>query len=69
MFLSQAEGRSPSWIAYTSDESGRNEVYLQSFSKVGRKIRVLSTDGGDRPLWRADGKRSSSPTRKAASYT
>src|SRR5262249_59148623 len=27
----------------------------QSFSKTGRKIQI-STDGGDRPLWRADGK-------------
>jgi eukaryotic-like serine/threonine-protein kinase len=55
IFYPDPEGRSPAWIAYTSDESGRNEVYVQSFSKAGRKIQI-STDGGDRPLWRADGK-------------
>ena len=55
VFYPKPEGRSPSWIAYTSDESGRNEIYVKSFSKTGRKIQI-SADGGDRPLWRADGK-------------
>src|SRR5262249_28789272 len=29
VFYPEPEGRTPSWIAYTSDESGRNEVYVQ----------------------------------------
>jgi DNA-binding winged helix-turn-helix (wHTH) protein/Tol biopolymer transport system component len=44
------------WIAYTSDESGRWEVYLQSFPNKGLK-RVISTTGGAEPHWRKDGKR------------
>jgi eukaryotic-like serine/threonine-protein kinase len=42
-------------IAYVSDETGRLEVYLQSFPVPGRKVRV-STEGGYWPRWRADGK-------------
>src|SRR5579875_396186 len=45
----------PKWIAYTSDESGRNEVYLQSLAADRAKVQV-SVLGGDRPLWRRDGK-------------
>ena len=43
------------WIAYSSDESGAWEVYLQSFPVVGWKRRV-STHGGAQPHWRADGR-------------
>jgi eukaryotic-like serine/threonine-protein kinase len=43
------------WIAYSSDESGRYEVYVQSFPGGGGK-RQLSTGGGIGPLWRGDGK-------------
>jgi Tol biopolymer transport system component len=43
------------WIAYTSDESGRPEVYVQRFPKTGSKWQI-STAGGDQPQWRADGK-------------
>jgi Tol biopolymer transport system component len=43
------------WIAYTSDESGRAEVYVQSFPNLGSKMRV-STAGGNYPQWRNDGK-------------
>jgi len=55
VFYPQPGGRTPTWIAYTSDESGRNEVYAQSFPKPARKIQI-SPEGGDRPLWQADGK-------------
>ena len=34
---------------------GGTKGYVQSLSKRGRNIQI-STDGGDRPLWRADGK-------------
>src|SRR5207245_926776 len=43
------------WIAYTSDESGRNEVYVQSFPAGGAKWPVTS-NGGDWVRWRNDGK-------------
>jgi len=42
------------WVAYTSDESGRYEVYLQTFPDPGRKIPV-SIDGGNEPIWSRDG--------------
>jgi serine/threonine protein kinase len=43
------------WIAYTSNESGRPEVYIQSFPIGGGKWQI-STTGGDQPQWRVDGK-------------
>ena len=43
------------WIAYTSDESGREEVYVQTFPLTGRK-RKISHQGGSFPEWRRDGK-------------
>lgn len=42
------------WFAYTSNESGRPEVYVQSFPKPGAKWQVSVGGGGD-PRWRADG--------------
>lgn len=43
------------WVAYTSNESGRVEVYVNSFPQPGNKIRI-SADGGQMPMWRKDGK-------------
>jgi Tol biopolymer transport system component/DNA-binding winged helix-turn-helix (wHTH) protein len=43
------------WLAYTSDESGSWEVYVQSFPVPGHR-RTISTDGGAQPRWRRDGK-------------
>ena len=43
------------WVAYSSNESGTNQVYVQSFPKSGANWRV-STDGGSQPLWRRDGR-------------
>jgi eukaryotic-like serine/threonine-protein kinase len=43
------------FFAYASDETGRAEVYLQRFPPSGGKWQI-SKDGGDQPLWRADGK-------------
>jgi len=42
-------------FAYTSNESGRSEVYVQSFPPSGGKWQV-STGGGAQPHWRRDGK-------------
>jgi Tol biopolymer transport system component len=57
----ETEGRfSPDghWIAYVSDESGRQEVYVQPFPLgAGGAGRVtVSNAGGLRPHWRRDGK-------------
>jgi Tol biopolymer transport system component len=43
------------WIAYVSDESGRPEVYIQSFPTPSGKWQV-STEGGNQPRWRRDGR-------------
>jgi len=43
------------FFAYVSDETGRSEVYLQRFPPSGGKWQI-SKDGGDQPLWRADGR-------------
>jgi Tol biopolymer transport system component len=43
------------WIAYSSNESGQTEVYVQSFPPSGGKWQV-SAGGGTYPRWRADGK-------------
>ena len=38
------------WIAYSSNESGRSEVYVQPFPGPGAK-RLISTGGGTSPTW------------------
>jgi Tol biopolymer transport system component len=43
------------WIAYVSNESGRNEVYVAPFQGPGRKWQV-STAGGSLTRWRRDGR-------------
>jgi Tol biopolymer transport system component len=43
------------WLAYISDESGSNEVYVQAFPAAGGK-RQVSTGGADYPRFRRDGK-------------
>jgi len=42
------------WLAYVSDESGRFEVYVQSFHRPGGRWQV--SDGGVGPVWSTDGK-------------
>jgi Tol biopolymer transport system component len=43
------------WVAYVSNESTRDEVYVQSFAGSGAKNQI-STAGGTSPVWRRDGK-------------
>jgi eukaryotic-like serine/threonine-protein kinase len=43
------------WLAYTSDESGAWEVYVQPFPEGGGRWRI-SAGGGAQPLWRSDGR-------------
>ena len=42
------------WVAYQSNETGRAEIYVRSFTGSGRPRRV-STDGGAQPHFRHDG--------------
>jgi len=42
------------WVAYVTDESGRNQVYVAPFARPTEKHQI-STDGGDSPRWRRDG--------------
>jgi Tol biopolymer transport system component len=43
------------FLAYASDESGRLEVYVQTFPLSDRKW-PISSSGGSEPRWRADGR-------------
>jgi Tol biopolymer transport system component len=53
----QQAGISPNsqWIAYSSDMSGRQEVYLAAFP-AGDRVRSVSVGGGEQPMWAPDGK-------------
>src|SRR5205807_69400 len=42
------------WIGYAATDSGKTEVYVQSFPD-GVKKRKLSADGGGQPRWSPDG--------------
>jgi hypothetical protein len=46
---------SPHWIAYQSNESGRDEIYIQGFPVPQGKIQV-STGGGRFPEWSPNGR-------------
>jgi dipeptidyl aminopeptidase/acylaminoacyl peptidase len=43
------------WVAYTSDESGRAEVYLDSYPRPRSRVSI-SSSGGVHPVWRGDGR-------------
>ena len=43
------------WIAYSSDESGHEEVYVQPFPPTGATYQI-SRIGGTQPMWRGDTK-------------
>ena len=44
------------WLAYQSNESGREEVYVRPFPNVETARRQVSTGGGTRPLWSRNGR-------------
>jgi serine/threonine-protein kinase len=46
------EGR---WLAYVSDESGRNEVYVRPFPGPGART-IISQNGGTEPMWARNGR-------------
>jgi len=43
------------WVAYVSNDSGKDEVYVSSFSRQGARVQV-SAGGGTQPRWRKDGR-------------
>ena len=44
------------WVAFTTNESGRDEVVVQPFPGPGGRVQV-STGGGTEPVWSRDGRR------------
>ena len=44
------------YLAYQSNESGRDEVYVRPFPKVNEGRWQVSTAGGTSPLWAKDGR-------------
>jgi Tol biopolymer transport system component/DNA-binding winged helix-turn-helix (wHTH) protein len=47
-----ADGR---WLAFSSNPTGRSEIYVMDFPGGSQRLRV-STSGGAKPRWRRDGK-------------
>lgn len=43
------------WLAYVSDVSGRNEIYVTPFPGPGGKL-LISVDGGSEPAWASSGR-------------
>ncbi|MDH4044091.1 MAG: hypothetical protein OEW06_06470, partial [Gemmatimonadota bacterium] len=44
------------WIAYTSNESGQEEVYVRPFETPERARWAVSVSGGTEPLWARSGR-------------
>jgi len=44
------------WVAYQSNESGQDEMYVRPFPEVNSGRWQVSTGGGNRPLWAHSGK-------------
>jgi serine/threonine-protein kinase len=43
------------WLAYVSNESGREEIYVRPFPGPGGRVQI-STEGGIQPMWSKDGR-------------
>jgi Tol biopolymer transport system component len=56
-FAEQDPALSPDgrWLAYTSDRTGRTEVYVSPFPNVDSSRVTVSTNGGFGPLWAHNG--------------
>ena len=50
-----AFSRDGRWLAYTSTESGREEVYLQAHGGNGGRVQI-SSNGGTGPVWSRNGR-------------
>ena len=61
LFTSAFQNHSPSlspdgrWVAFVSDESGRNEIYVRPFPGPGGRWQV-SKEGGNEPRWSPTGR-------------
>jgi hypothetical protein len=57
-FIEGAPVLSPNgaWLAYTSNETGRREVFVRPFPDVESARRRVSTDGGVAPVWAKSGR-------------
>jgi Tol biopolymer transport system component len=44
------------WLAYQSNESGRDEIHVRPFPAVDSGHWQVSTDGGTRPVWARNGR-------------
>jgi len=43
------------WLAYTSNDSGRDEVYVRPFPRIEGAARLVSIGGGSGPVWAPNG--------------
>ncbi len=43
------------WLAHTSSETGRLEIYVVAFPASGSR-HLVTSEGGDEPVWRRDGR-------------
>jgi Tol biopolymer transport system component len=48
--------RNGRWIAYTSDETGRAEIWVEPLPATGKRLQ-LTSQGGSHPQWSPDGSR------------
>jgi eukaryotic-like serine/threonine-protein kinase len=53
--LNAEVSRDGHWLAYQSNESGRDEIYVRPFPNVDGGKRTISTNGGRQPLWARNG--------------
>ena len=44
------------WLAYVSDRSGRDEVYVRPFPDASASLQQVSADGGVEPVWAHSGR-------------
>jgi serine/threonine-protein kinase len=54
--LSPAVSPDGRWLAYTSNETGTDEIYVTPFPEPGGTKWVVSTGGGAEPVWSRDGR-------------
>ncbi len=57
-FIAHSFALSPNgrWLAYVSNESGREEIYVRPFPDAGASRSQVSTDGGTEPVWAHSGR-------------
>jgi Tol biopolymer transport system component len=53
--FSPGPANAPRWVAYTSNESGQSQIYVQSFPAGAGRF-PISSNGGVQPRWSSDGK-------------